>query len=304
MQNLKRKLQKNLTIKTQMHTIASIGFNIWVTLIAPLVIGYYVTLYFNAITISDPKTGFDSFWNTHSIPVVILILAHIFVSLWLFLQTRMSHTADEFDLISEKLELSKIENSKILRKMEFVDYSVITIDAITDLFKNNPQFTKSEIYRNVLHVLSQFREGLFNFGGKALYNFVIYEYNPNSNLLEIKERIHDDRLDTQGRSWEVGVGHVGISFANKRCMICHDASNSTELPMSKNDASNYSSFISSPIVKPLAQDQSQPLPYGVLVITSSEPNQFITDLHDDFLRNLCDIMSIVLTSMEEKQNEQ
>ncbi|RDL44154.1 hypothetical protein DN730_11010 [Marinomonas piezotolerans] len=300
---LDKKLKNNLDMILKMHGFTSFAFNVWVSLIAPLIVGYYITLYFNALEGQDPKERVANFLSQEAIPIVSIFLVHLLVSWWLFKQSKMSHTGHEFDKLKNKIVETEAELQQQKEKQNFVDYSIILMDIVTDLLKNNPKIDNQALYDNVLSSLNLFREELFKFGGEAKYNFVIYEYDAGSNKLKIKSRILDDRLQPQGRDWDIGVGHVGISFANKRCMICHDAAKSTELPMNESDAANYSSFISTPIVRPLLPDQSEPQPYGVLVVTSSAPNQFIAGLHDDFLRNLCDTLSIVITSNQEAENE-
>jgi len=300
--SLLNKLKRNQLIINGLNSAYSIGFNIWVTLIAPFIIGYYVTLYYSSITTNDPSAGLSYFLHTHGISIVVVFIIHILVSIWTFYQARMYHTAHEFEALENRLKKVELDKRSIISRMTFIDYSVVIMDIFTDLLKNNPNIKKQDIYESLISYLNQFRQELFNFSGQALYNFAIYEFNYESKKLEIAYRIHDDRLDTKGRSWGIGMGHVGMSFAQRRSMICNDAAESSELSMSDSDLVNYSSFISTPIGKPLSSD-NEPDPYGVLVITSSEPNQFIANLHDDFLRNLCDIMSIKLTSILEASDE-
>lgn len=300
--NFSNKIKKNQLIINRLNGAYSIGFNIWVTLISPFIIGYYVTLYYSSITTKDPSSGLDHFFNTHGVSIVVVLVVHVAVSIWMFNQARMSHTMHEFEVIENQLKKVEKEKENIIIRTTFIDYSVVIMDIFTDLLKNNPNIKKQEMYESIISYLNQFRQELFNFPGEALYNFAIYEFNEKSRQLEMAYRIHDDRLDTKGRSWSVGMGHVGMSFAQRRSMICNDAAKSSELSMSDSDLVNYSSFISTPIGKPLSID-NEPDPYGVLVITSSEPNQFIANLHDDFLRNICDIISIKLSSMLEVSYE-
>ncbi|RUM56514.1 MAG: hypothetical protein DSY86_00320, partial [Marinomonas sp.] len=265
------KLRKNQKIINSTFAVYTVVLNFWVTLVAPFIIGYYVTLYYTAITTDDPTKGVSSFLSDNLVHLVVVVGLHIGVSIWTFNQSRMSHTLLEVEAIQDKLNRAESDKGRIIERMTFIDYSVTVMDIFTDLLKNNPHITKAEIYRSLLSYLSQFRKELFNFEGGALYNFAIYELNPAKRKLELVERVHDDRLSTQGRSWGIGVGHVGMSFAQKRSMICNDASKSSELNMSSADLSSYSSFISTPIGRPLSGDHlnEEPDPYGVLVVTSS-----------------------------------
>lgn len=164
-------------------------------------------------------------------------------------------------------------------------YSMIQIEDMT----RSPDGDLSKVLERILFPWIEQRTNIFWFrDGDALYNFVVYvELEPN--LLTVVYRSHDNRLVPTNRSWRPGDGHVGSCFLQEETiflLIPEGGSLPDTLRTSQprpEDKDYYISMMATPI---MLEEKAK----GVLVITSSKPNQFVKELHAPII----DVMGMLL----------
>ena len=123
------------------------------------------------------------------------------------------------------------------------------------------------------------RRGYFNFDHREKWNFAVYLWDEQKELLIPFWRDHSCTYPSKdiGREWENGQGHVGHVFRNKEHIITSDASDpSISALMSANhkakdyDNETYRSYVPWPILH-IEKDQQ---PFGVAVATSDKVGRF------------------------------
>lgn len=124
-------------------------------------------------------------------------------------------------------------------------------------------------------------EGIFGFGGSERWNFAVYLYSKERDLLVPvwREKARTHPSVGPGRSWGRGQGHVGKAFVDRASIITPDSLHPEVEPLSSAprgmeadyDREVYRSFAALPI-GPLGDDVE--LPYGVLVGTSDRSGRF------------------------------
>ena len=156
----------------------------------------------------------------------------------------------------------------------------------------------------VLNSCVTFRADIFRFRAEDLYNFAVYLYDENDDVLRVAWRKCDSRIDCQDREWKPGEGHVGMCYARKSEIFSNNVPNSDELERDEpEDDGKYVSMVSIPVFQSgdfpgnesgsfNASPDAEPL--GVLVVTSSAPNQFDEKLHKSFLLSLSFHLSFVI----------
>lgn len=134
-----------------------------------------------------------------------------------------------------------------------------------------------EDVEKLLTPLIKDRSEALGYKNKELYNIAVYIYDPNDKKLKIFFRACDNRIQRNDREWEVGVGHVGVAFAQSETIIKSNAQNDNEYSgkhSRETDNQYYASYVSSPIFNG-GENKSNEI--GVFVITSSRPNHFEDD---------------------------
>ena len=164
-----------------------------------------------------------------------------------------------------------------------------------------------DIIVNVMRPLDLFRAKLFLYSGEARYNFAFYRYDADSKELYPYHRIVDSRISTRGRHWKPRKGHIGLCFTKGEVLYSPDVTKSPELAQDheEGDAENYRSFISVPVfrsVRGFENENARGSDYveGVLVVTSSELEQFDKRAHSNFLKMISMIISLVFQLPEGK----
>lgn len=265
---------------------------LWNNALLPILIGVLITKSFD-----QENGGLVALLKDYWFVFVIAIVIHIFVMLASISSAKKHETIFEHIDLKNSLESAHKEiealKSNRDRLSKIRDYQTGIINVLTDTLKNVPNTDTSVFQKQVLSLLEQNREHLFEYTSLSKYNICLYLYNHENDQLEVSERLLDSRIYRQDRAWKRGRGHVGISFAQKRCLICDNIHDNPELESSP-DNKTYISFISTPIVAPMVGGES-PDPYGVLVLTSATPNQFKINQDDDFLMVISDIISINIT---------
>lgn len=164
-----------------------------------------------------------------------------------------------------------------------------------------------DIIANVMRPLDLFRGELFLYSGEAKYNFAFYRYDSENSELCPYHRIVDSRISTRGRHWKPGKGHIGLCFTKGEVLYSPDVTKSPELAQDhkEGDEENYRSFISVPVfqsVRGFENENAWGSDYveGVLVVTSSEPEQFDKRAHSSLLKMVSMIISLVFQLSENK----
>ncbi|MGB3403180.1 MAG: hypothetical protein WBA77_10860 [Microcoleaceae cyanobacterium] len=148
-----------------------------------------------------------------------------------------------------------------------------------------------EIFSVILDPWIKSRSEIFWFKeGNAMYNIAVYLLNEQGEL-EVKFRQCDDRINKKNRNWKPGVGHVG------RCFVLGTTSfgknTETELQTTsketKTERSEDQFYYRSVIAEPIKVCDNI---VGVLVITSSQAEQFQKDIHVPCVRVMAQLLGL------------
>lgn len=299
---LKVENNKNKKIETNILHIAVITSNTWITLFAPILIGYFITRIFSE----------DPFSTTEKSTALISSALHLVFTYVIYkTSTRRSLSLEVDDIVATNEHYKKniipkaLELYETIKIQQTVSYLMtLDLENMIDEINNKPEsFTQADKLRQweeglnrMLERLVKYRCELFAYSGKDLYNICLYMYDPPNDNLIIKWRSHDNRLQVSNRSWKPGTGHVGLTFILNEIKICHDIYESTELSTSASnseDKAKYRSFLSVPI-KDSAKLFTGGKPLGVLVFTSSSCGQFSLDRDKIFALTVAKILSIYI----------
>lgn len=297
---LKSENKNNRQIETHVFHAGVIAANTWVTLAAPILIGFFITLLFSE----------NTFTTSEKITFTVSVILHIFFTYIIYKASTRRSLSLEVDGLLEKLE--HYEQNTIPKAAQIYETSrvqqtvtyLMTLDLENMIDEINEQTSTSsqpeklrrweDGLNRILGRLVKYRHELFSYRGSDLYNICLYIYDiPNDNLI-IKWRSCDDRLQASNRSWKPGSGHVGLTFILNEIKICHDIYESTELSSSASspvDKAKYRSFLSVPI-KDSSKLITSGKPLGVLVFTSSACGQFSLDRDKLFALTVAKILSI------------
>lgn len=299
---LKAENEKNKRIETSALHVIVIVANAWITLFAPILIGFFITRLFST----------DPFTSSEKLTAAISSVLHIVFTYVIYkTSTRrsLSLEVDEIFAENEHFKRSVIpkalevyETTKIQQTVSYLMTLDLEnmIDEINNWPKTMPQSDKlkqgEEGLNRILSRLVKYRHELFSYKGDDLYNICLYLFDRPSENLTIQWRSHDNRLQTSNRSWAPGMGHVGLTFILNEIKICHDIYESTELSNSTSapeDKAKYRSFLSVPI-KDSAKLFNSGKPLGVLVFTSSSCGQFSLERDKIFALTVAKILSIYI----------
>jgi len=137
------------------------------------------------------------------------------------------------------------------------------------------------------------RSDIFLFeNGNAMYNFAIYLINPsNKDELICVFRDHDNRIEPKNRSWTKGVGHVGICWSREETQFSKDTTQDITTTNRKKFRQEDSVYYKSLIAEPIQREGQIS---GVLVLTSSEPEQFDQEVHTQCVRVMARLLALAL----------
>lgn len=301
-QKLAEDNQKNKKIDANLSLwLTQIG-STWTVIGAPLIVGLLVNdLYLN-------KEVSPLRWTFY----IGCLVIHIIISSILFYSGTKKSLSYEIDAALEDnkkyeeiLLPRALETYKNSRIQNLVIYTMTlelekSIDEMNQWPKNYPAQEKwkywDEALERMLYPLARYRVELFGYRGEDMYNICLYMYNIEQDLLDIKWRIHDNRLKVSNRQWAPGHGHVGLTYIQDELKICKDIFESTELSLSSSlpeDKKNYRSFLSIPI-SDTAKLKGGGNPIGVLAFTSSAIGQFSESRDKIFSLTVAKILSIFI----------
>lgn len=308
-QKIESILKKNRHINARFASHFISAFNVWNTLLAPVLIGLGVSYLFQY---KDDVTKID---NLFFLLCLMLIAIHLVFALAFNYLDKRSDTSTELaevsnsynnlicdiDTIKERMRISNELNAT----QKLVIYlSTLKLNShIRDLMekKKDDSFTSEQLddffddfIETILSYLLKHRETLFGYESKSRYNIAFYIYDVEQDQLVVSSRHCDDRIDRKDRAWKSGFGHVGLTYLHKELKICPNINNSTELKITNSsDKINYFSFISVPILT-YSEDNTENDCLGVLVLTSALPEQFSLTRDKDFLQNISSLIAIYI----------
>lgn len=296
--------------------------NVWATLIAPALIGMGISYLYS---LSEGTTPPGAIW----------FLFAIFAVIHLAFSYLVHQNNSKFTLYSEAISLkeeyeknmSDIRHELAVHKKGYKDLSNLFSNQITTLYimsyvtdnaighineleKSGETLTEDELEKlierdlfSMIRPIILEREALFNYNSSSLYNVALYAYDELGGTLEVLVRDCDNRLKRRNRAWKPGHGHVGLAFLHKEVKICPDITMSSELVKDadvREDETRYRSFISIPILR--CEDDGNvdngKLPFGVLVLTSADADQFVESRDLQFLSTIAKNLAIYLAAAE------
>jgi hypothetical protein len=228
--------------------------------------------------------------NLFLMPLGVLVIAQ--VSLFFVTNSAKQSVQDLYfhakDL-GAKISTLETEQVRLLERAGiflFIDNYAETYCKTLLAYKGQGVKTKEEFLRvveNVLDPLVENGEAIFGFGPSEKWNFVVYIFDSDKNVLvplwREKSRTHP--ATGNGRAWGRGQGHVGYAFANQRAIITEDCRrddvrnlvNAQGNLAQEYDVNTYVSFAS----VPFGSREPGRDPIGVLVATSDRPGRFTRD---------------------------
>lgn len=299
---------RQLIIKLdKFYQAAQTGIATWNTLILPILIAVFVTHLFNVYT-STGEVG----WTVWVMVLIVLVI-HGMVMILQFKSSHMNTMLVDYQDQSVKFQEVKEEFDE-LNASYTVDINYFTsqskalkvtsealsfaIGRIRNIEKEQGALEDEHIEQMVhslIWPLVVLREKLFAFESGALWNIALYTHRPDGNLAPIW-RMHDKRIEVKNRVWRPGFGVVGLSFLHKTIKYYENIGNSTDtIRTSLKDEETYKSIIAIPVI-PCEDGSSKEnhSPVGVLIITSSEENQFNLDRDAQFLQTHANLMAILI----------
>ncbi len=143
------------------------------------------------------------------------------------------------------------------------------------------------------------RSSIFNFyDGKAMYNMAVYRKDAD-NVLRMAWRSSDSRIKRTDRPWPVGEGHVGVCFRKNDMIFSRDVAEegAAELIGTGRHEDNvyYRCMVSVPI-------RLKGNPWGVFIVTSSEPDQFDKTIRGVIVQVLAQIISLAIARAKGVKN--
>ena len=321
-QKVEKVLKKNRYINAAFARHFISAFNIWNTLLAPIIIGVGVSYLFQY------KDNLDKINNLFFVLCGVFIIMHFILALAFNYLDKRSDTTIELAEVSggyngliSDMEIVK-ERMRVANELNATQKIVIYLATlkvnshIKDVLikkKENSFTTKeldsfvNEFIETIINYLSKHRETLFGFESKSRYNIALYVYDPEQEQLVVAARKCDDRIDRKDRPWKSGFGHVGLTYLHKELKICPNIHSSSELKITNSlDKINYCSFISVPILTYNENDAENDC-LGVLVLTSALPEQFSLQRDKEFLQNISSLIAIyidVIASIYKEVNSQ
>ena len=308
-QKIERILKKNRYINARFASHFISTFNIWNTLLAPVIIAVGVSYVFQY------KDNINEISNLFFVLCVFFILFHLLFAIAFNYLDKRGDTTNELaevsqnynslvsdiDMIKERMRVSNELNAT--QKIVIYLATLKVNSHIKELMnkKKEDGFNIDELDKyiddfilTIVNYLSKHRETLFGYESKSRYNIALYVYEQEHEQLVVASRVCDDRIDRKDRAWKAGFGHVGLTYLHKELKICPDINKSSELKITSSaDKINYCSFISVPILTYREGDSENDC-LGVLVLTSALPEQFSLQRDKDFLQNISSLIAIYI----------
>ncbi|MDX7873690.1 GAF domain-containing protein [Aeromonas caviae] len=291
---------------TRINKLVQSGVIFWNTLILPMLTAIFVTYLLDA-----NKNNSDVsilFWVLGG----IVFLIHLFI---VYVQYRGSvldtmlveYQEKEMALKSISDELNKLKDFHLttttyfLSQRHAIRFTVsslsFAIGKIHNYVNDGHDLNVDEIkdmVHSLIWPLVVYREGLFSFRSGALWNIALYSPNQDGELVPVW-RMNDKRISPRNRAWRPGFGVVGLSYLHKTIKYNSGMNDHVDNDASNLDKENYKSIIAVPMIPcESGSSEVEHESLGVLVITSSEANQFNLDRDATFLQNYATLIAILI----------
>lgn len=307
-----QKVSEVISNLARINKLAQAGVIFWNSLVLPVLIAIFVT---HALDVYKQPNG--SISNLIWFLVALVTLLHFFI---VYLQYQGSSTdtmlVEYQDKASTLQEVAKdfaeLDNLYQTDTQFFSSQRATTRFAVSSLsyaigrirnIENDEQPVKPEEFHALLHSLIWplvvYRERLFNLQSGVLWNIALYEPNDDGNL-EPTWRKCDERINPRNRLWQPGFGVVGLSYLHKTIKYHADISKGSDSEQNTQaDMETYKSIIAVPVIP--CEDGSSSSDHkasGVLLLTSSAPDQFNLDRDASFLQIYANLIAILLEKIQ------
>ena len=302
------KVSKLISKLVRINEIAQSWAIFWNTLLLPVLIAIFVTHLLN----NQGKVEYTT-WGL----VAIIGVIHIFVIIFQYKGSKLDSMLVEYQEKSKNLEVISKEFNELTEHyqqdasyfstqrtatrfaVESLSFAVGKISNSTLESKRLTDDDYDTMVRSLIWPLVVYRESLFSFATGSLWNMALYQINENGNLVPTWREC-DSRISPKNRPWKPGFGVVGISYLHKSLKYYEDIKNNSDSDHNSNsDKETYRSIIAIPIIP--CEDSSSNSDYeplGVLIITSSEPEQFNLDRDAVFLNTYTNLIAILLEKFQ------
>ncbi|MDW2030153.1 GAF domain-containing protein [Vibrio sp. 665] len=305
-----KKVRQLITKLDSFYRMAQTGVAIWNSLLLPILIAVFVTHLFNVY--AEKKEVSVAVWGM----VALIVVIHLLVSILQFKGSHMDTMLIEYQDKSTKFQEVKDDfeelkqaytqdmnyftsQSHALRfTSEALSFAVGRVRNMELAGETLDQEDIEKMVHSLLWPLVVLREKLFAFESGVLWNIALYTPQDDGVLAPVW-RMHDKRIEVKNRVWAPGFGVVGLSFLHKTIKYYDNIAKSSEtIKTSATDSETYKSIIAIPVI-PCEDGSSQQnhSPVGVLVITSSDENQFNLDRDAQFLQTHANLMAIFIEKL-------
>jgi len=306
------RLQDSFEAKSERTKWTRVAVRAYATVIFPVVFGIL-----SPAILSDGGSLFTWPPNGFSIALVLLVIGQISFAFVITFRWKgaptyydveqlQRHHEREKKRVQERFERARDNLDSMIRVQEATRYASMALGNAATLAAedDDPTNDLEQGIELVLNSCVTFRSDIFGFRAKDLYNFAVYLYCEDEDILRVAWRKCDSRIDRKDREWKPGEGHVGLCYARKSEIFSNNVPDSDELERDEpEDDEKYVSMVSIPIFRsgdfPISRSSHSGVdqdaePLGVFVVTSSAPNQFDEEIHKSFLLSLSFHLSFVI----------
>lgn len=232
-----------------------------------------------------------------------------------FIEVEQTHQ-DRISEVQSRFERTRSNLNRVLQMQEAARYASMALGNVEPLSAEDGD-TSNDLEQGIALVLDScvsFKAQIFGFKAETLYNFAVYLYNEDEEILRVAWRECDPRINRQDRDWRPREGHVGMCFATRKELFSNNVLESDELNHDDpEDEEKYVSMVSIPIFHSgdfpddrngSASGSNNTKPIGVFIVTSNVSDQFDRDLHKTFLLSLSYHLSFVIERIRERNGNQ
>lgn len=243
--------------------------------------------------------------------LILIVPLHIALVVWVFQYTHhireITRLVDvgEFDNLMETNRKLQVQEEELTKIVEMHNHRTLALCSSLMLLRTLANSSISDDHRGAMSVqealgkllgpLIQYRSEALRYTENDLYNFAVYWYNKEKNLLEICFRDCDNRIVRHDRAWKPGEGHVGFAFVNCKTIISSDVTQDSMYQAVlglESDKEYYASFVSSPILDPSCSDtDKEKRAIGVFVVTSSRSGH-LTKEDEKFIDSYSQLLAV------------
>ncbi|MGP7732966.1 hypothetical protein [Oceanimonas smirnovii] len=295
----------------QVSNTVSISINLWNTLIAPVVIAVLLNEVFDAAKKNE------SISYSVIVMAIITFIVHIACGYIAHKINKNHSMLIEYQEQEEQLQVTTLQFNNL--RGEYIQHvgcyaaQVAALrhatEALDEAIGNMvlaglhdvPRITTDQLHdamRSFIWPLTVYRDKLFGERSGERWNYSIYLYNHDDEVLRPVARLMDIRIEARNREWKPGFGTVGLSFLHNEIKLIPDLEKYNPSSQSTpEEIEKYRCIIALPILACEDTGDNGEDPRGVLVLTSNRPNCYNLDRDASFLLALTKIISIYLEKL-------